>query len=146
MRRPWARSVGGRDAQVYAAHAPKVAGETLRMLRRRSTPIHAMKSSTTLLCFSVGLLLGSSFVSGCSSTRTRESTGEYIDSSALTAKVKSALVADEIVRARDVQVETFRGTVQLSGFVDTQAQKERATAVARSVQGVRDVKNNLIIK
>lgn len=105
-----------------------------------------MKTSKTILCFSLGLILGGAFVTGCSSTSTRESTGEYIDSSALTAKVKSALVADEVVRARDVQVETFRGTVQLSGFVDSEAQKERATAVARSVQGVRDVKNNLIVK
>ncbi len=105
-----------------------------------------MKTFKTLLCLSLGLFLGGAFVTGCSSTSTRESTGEYIDSSALTAKVKSALVADEVVRARDVQVETFRGTVQLSGFVDSEAQKERATAVARSVQGVRDVKNNLIVK
>src|SRR5690606_9417403 len=105
-----------------------------------------MKSTSTLICFSLGLLVGGSFITGCSSTATRESTGEYIDSSALTAKVKSALVGDEVVRARDVQVETFRGTVQLSGFVDSEAQKERATAVARSVQGVEDVKNNLIVK
>lgn len=105
-----------------------------------------MKSHSTILCFALGLALGGAFVSGCSSTSTRESTGEYIDSSALTAKVKSALISDETVRARDVEVETFRGTVQLSGFVDTEAQKERATAVARSVQGVRDVKNNLIVK
>jgi hyperosmotically inducible periplasmic protein len=105
-----------------------------------------MKTSSTLLCLTLGLLLGGAFVSGCSSTSTRESTGEYIDSSTLTAKVKSALVSDELVKARDVQVETFRGTVQLSGFVDSEAQKERATAVARSVQGVLDVKNNLIVK
>lgn len=105
-----------------------------------------MKSSSTLLCFTFGLLLGASLVSGCAGTGQRQSTGEYIDSTALTAKVKSALVADEVVRARDVQVETFRGTVQLSGFVDNQAQRDRATQVARSVQGVREVRNNLIIK
>lgn len=105
-----------------------------------------MKTTSTLLCFALGIALGGTFVTGCSSTSTRESTGEYIDSSALTAKVKSALIKDETVRARDVEVETFRGTVQLSGFVDTEAQKERATAIARSVQGVRDVKNNLIVK
>ena len=105
-----------------------------------------MKTSSTLLCFTLGIALGGGLVSGCSSTSTRESTGEYIDSSALTAKVKSALVKDEVVKARDVQVETFRGTVQLSGFVDSEAQKERATEVARSVSGVVDVKNNLIVK
>jgi hyperosmotically inducible periplasmic protein len=105
-----------------------------------------MKSHSILLCFALGLGLGTVFVSGCSSTSTRESTGEYIDSSALTAKVKSALISDETVRARDVEVETFRGIVQLSGFVDSEAQKERATAVAQSIQGVREVKNNLIVK
>lgn len=115
--------------------------------RRESTnPHNRMKTTSTLLCFALGLALGGTFVTGCSSTSTRESTGEYIDSSAITAKVKSELIKDDTVRARDVEVETFRGTVQLSGFVDTEAQKERATAVARSVQGVRDVKNNLIVK
>lgn len=103
-----------------------------------------MKPASTLLCLT--LALGGALATGCSSTSTRESTGEYIDSSALTAKVKATLVSDELVRARDVQVETFRGTVQLSGFVDTEAQKERATAVARSVQDVREVRNNLIVK
>lgn len=105
-----------------------------------------MKTTSSLFCFTIGLALGGVLISGCSSTSTRESTGEYIDSSAVTAKVKAALISDETVRARDVEVETFRGTVQLSGFVDTEAQKERATSVARTVQGVRDVRNNLIVK
>lgn len=105
-----------------------------------------MKTSSSLLYFTLGIALGGAFVSGCSSTSTRESTGQYIDSSALTAKVKAALVSDEVVKARDVQVETFKSTVQLSGFVDTEAQKERATSVALSVPGVQVVKNNLIVK
>lgn len=103
-------------------------------------------TASSLLPVTLALVLGGAFLSGCTSTSTRESTGEYIDSSALTAKVKAALVKDEVVKARDVQVETFRGTVQLSGFVDTEAQKERATVVAQSVPGVVDVKNNLIVK
>ncbi|MBC8009141.1 MAG: BON domain-containing protein [Burkholderiales bacterium] len=101
-----------------------------------------MKTSILILAS----LLGASLLAGCAATPTRESTGEYIDNSAITAKVKTALADDEIVKARDVQVETFRGTVQLSGFVDTKEQKKRATTVARSVQGVRDVENNLIVK
>lgn len=84
--------------------------------------------------------------SGCAGTATRESTGEYIDNTAITARVKTALASDELVRARDVQVETFRGVVQLSGFVESTAQKERAAQVAQSIQGVREVKNNLIVK
>jgi hyperosmotically inducible protein len=105
-----------------------------------------MKTSLRLVSLVLGVALGGMFVSGCAGTSTRESTGEYIDNSALTAKVKSALVSDEIVKARDVQVETFRGVVQLSGFVDSSAQKDRASAVARSVPGVKEVKNNLIVK
>lgn len=92
------------------------------------------------------LLAAAALFAGCAGTPTTESTGEYIDSSAITAKVKAALADDELVKARDVSVETFRGTVQLSGFVATEEQKDRATVVAESVEGVKDVKNNLIVK
>ena len=105
-----------------------------------------MKTTLRYTSLLLGLALGGAFLSGCAATSTRESTGEYIDNSALTAKVKKALVSDEIVKARDVQVETFRGTVQLSGFVDSEMQKNRAGEVARSIMGVREVKNNLIVK
>lgn len=104
------------------------------------------KSIITLLTLvslaSTPLLLSS----GCSSTPTRESTGEYVDDTALTTKVKAALIKDPVVKARQVDVTTFKGTVQLSGFVDTAEQKSRAADVARSVQGVRDVTNNISIK
>jgi hyperosmotically inducible protein len=105
-----------------------------------------MNTRVTLLAASLVLSLGTVAFTGCAGTSTRESTGEYIDSSAITARVKSALASDEFVRARDVEVETFRSTVQLSGFVDSDAQKDRATEVARSVSGVEEVKNNLIVK
>ncbi len=105
-----------------------------------------MKTCLRFASILLGLALGGAFLSGCAGTSTKESTGEYIDNAALTAKVKKALVSDEIVKARDVQVETFRGVVQLSGFVDSEMQKTRAGEVARSVAGVRDVKNNLIVK
>lgn len=98
----------------------------------------------------VALLLGASasalVISGCAGTSTRESTGEYIDNTALTARVKAAFASDELVKARDVSVESFRGTVQLSGFVETAGQKERAESIARTIQGVKDVKNNIIVK
>ena len=86
-----------------------------------------MKTSILLLS---ALLGAAALAGGCAGTSTRESTGEYIDNSAITARVKTALIDDEIVKANDVQVETFRGTVQLSGFVDTEAQQDRATSVA----------------
>jgi hyperosmotically inducible protein len=94
----------------------------------------------------VGGTAGTLLTTACSSSATRESTGEYIDDSAITAKVKGAFVKDETVKALDVQVETFRGVVQLSGFVDSSLQKSRAEQIARSTNGVRDVTNNIQLK
>jgi osmotically-inducible protein OsmY len=106
-----------------------------------------MKNRIPLFVASLLLSVGTiGFTAGCAGTSTRESTGEYIDSAALTARVKAALAEDEFVRARDVNVETFRDTVQLSGFVDSEAQKDRAAEIARSVQGVQAVKNNITVK
>lgn len=96
----------------------------------------------TLTLASTPLLLSS----GCSSTSTRESTGEYVDDTAVTAKVKAELIKDPVVKARQVDVSTFKGTVQLSGFVDTEEQKSRAADVARTINGVHDVRNNLVVK
>jgi hyperosmotically inducible protein len=81
----------------------------------------------------------------CVSTSTQESTGEYIDDAGITARVNTALIEDDTVKARQVDVETFRGVVQLNGFVDTAQAKARATEVARSVEGVQEVQNNLTV-
>jgi hyperosmotically inducible protein len=106
-----------------------------------------MKSLLKTLSLSA-LLVGGNvvFFSGCASTATRESTGEYVDDSAITTKVKTAFVKDEVVKAREVAVETFKGTVQLSGFVNTPEEKARAERLAASVTGVRSVTNNIQIK
>ncbi len=98
------------------------------------------------ILLAVGLVLGTCAITGCAGTATRESTGEYIDNTAITARVKSAFASDELVKARDIQVESFRGTVQLSGFVENDAQKTRAGQIAQSIEGVSAVKNNIIIK
>ena len=91
--------------------------------------------------------LGSAVLgTGCAGSATKESTGEYIDNAAITARVKSALADDELVKAREINVESFRGTVQLSGFVNTSEEKSRAGRIAASVSGVRDVKNNITVK
>jgi osmotically-inducible protein OsmY len=82
----------------------------------------------------------------CAGTATRESSGEYVDDAAITTKVKTALVRDKTVSALDVSVETFKGVVQLSGFVDTPEQKARAEADAAAVAGVRSVQNNITVK
>jgi len=104
-----------------------------------------MKKLVTLL-LSALLLGGVAYTSGCSATATRQSTGEYIDDAAITTKVKSAFVRDDTVKALDVKVDTFRGVVQLSGFVDSAAQRARAEEIARSTNGVRDVTNNIQLK
>lgn len=104
---------------------------------------------TSLKVFALAALCAGSVISlssGCAGTATRESTGEFVDDAAITTKVKAALVKDEVVKARDVNVDTFKGTVQLSGFVDSATQKTRAGEVASSIQGVRDVKNNISVK
>ena len=96
------------------------------------------------------VLLGSAVLSttvpGCAGTATRESTGEYVDDSTITTKVKAAFVHDPTVHAREVQVTTFRGTVQLSGYVDTTAEKNRAETIAAGIAGVRSVQNNISVK
>src|SRR3990167_6597909 len=82
----------------------------------------------------------------CHATPTRESTGEHIDDSSITTKVKTALLTDKQVSRGRISVETFKGAVQLSGFVANAAQVTRAGEVASKVEGVKVVHNNLIVK
>lgn len=108
-----------------------------------------MKSSLkpiALAAFFTAALGLVSFTGGCAATATQQSTGEYVDDSSITVKVKAAFVKDEIVKALDVSVETFKGVVQLSGFVNTAAEKTQAAHVASSVPGVLEVKNNIVVK
>ena len=83
---------------------------------------------------------------GCASTPTKEGTGEYIDDSAITTKVKAEILADSSLKVFQINVETFKGEVQLSGFVDSAQAKAKAGEVARGVKGVKSVKNSLIVK
>lgn len=85
-------------------------------------------------------------VLGCAGTSKQESTGEYFDDTWITTKVKAALIEDPVVKATEVNVETFKGTVQLSGFVSSNAAMQQAVKVARSVKGVTSVKNDMQIK
>ena len=106
-----------------------------------------MKNSIRLiaiLALGTGGLL--TLQTGCAGTSTRQSTGEYVDDAAITAKVKAAMVKDEVVKAMQVDVTTFKGNVQLSGFVDTAEQKARAADVAAAIEGVTNVTNNISIK
>jgi len=104
-----------------------------------------MKNVKTLC---MALILGTSSIvglTGCLGDRYHESTGQYVDDSTLTAHVKSALGRDEY-KFPDVKVTTFKGVVQLSGFVDNKDQKAHAYSVAKNVDGVRDVDNNITVK
>lgn len=83
---------------------------------------------------------------GCASTSTEKGTGEYIDDAVITTKVKTALINDPLTKAYQIEVETYKGVVQLSGFVATQAEVNKATEVARGVAGVTSVKNDIRIK
>ena len=85
-------------------------------------------------------------LAGCAGDSYTESTGEHIDDPATTARVNSALHGDEMYKYPDVKVTTFKGTVQLSGFVNNGAQKGRAADLAKNVAGVKDVVNNITVK
>ncbi|WP_445369601.1 BON domain-containing protein [Methylomonas sp. BW4-1] len=84
--------------------------------------------------------------SGCASTHKHEGTGEYIDDSVITTKVKAMLFDEPHLRSGQINVETFKGVVQLSGFVGTQADINKAVEIARSVKGVESVKNDMRLK
>ena len=85
-------------------------------------------------------------MAGCASTSKSEGTGEYIDDTVITSKVKAEIFNEPTLKSRELNVETFKGTVQLSGFVSSQADINKAVEVARSVKGVKSVKNDMKIK
>jgi len=92
------------------------------------------------------LLMLIATLAACASTRTHESTGEYVDDSVITTKVKALLAEDDFFKSFQISVETFKGIVQLSGFVNSRQAVNRAGEIVRTVQGVKSVKNNLIVK
>ncbi len=106
------------------------------------TSVHSI-ALAALLTATFGLV---AFTSGCAATATRESTGQYVDDSSITLKVKAAFVKDPIVGALQVKVETFKGVVQLSGFVNSAEEQAQAERVAAAVAGVIDVKNSIVVK
>lgn len=95
--------------------------------------------------FLVILILAIS-VAGCAGGKTYESTGEHIDDTAITTKVKASILGDSRLKMLQINVKTFKGVVQLSGFVDSSAMATRAVELARTVKGVKMVNNSLIVK
>jgi osmotically-inducible protein OsmY len=90
--------------------------------------------------------LGSAMMLGCSSTPQQQSTGQAIDDGVVTAKVKAKLIEDPVTKAHQINVETFKGSVQLSGFVETEQARSRALQLAKDTAGVKNVKDALEVR
>jgi osmotically-inducible protein OsmY len=103
----------------------------MKQVKTLSTLILAVAFATTL---------------GCASTAKHEGTGEYIDDSVITTKVKAAVLNEPTLKSAEINVETFKGVVQLSGFLNSQADITKAGEVARKVEGVTSVKNDMHVK
>jgi osmotically-inducible protein OsmY len=104
-----------------------------------------MKKRHVVIHSFILLMLIATFA-GCAGTRTSESTGEYVDDSVITTKVKALLAEDDFLKSFQIGVETYKGTVQLSGFVNSRQAIDKAGQIARGVKGVASVKNSLIVK
>jgi osmotically-inducible protein OsmY len=83
---------------------------------------------------------------GCASTSTQESTGEYVDDTVITSKVMTALFNEDSLKSSEINVETYKGVVQLSGFVSSQSDINRAVEIASGVTGVKSVKSDMRLK
>ena len=94
------------------------------------------------MLFAASLLV----LTGCASTANRDSPGQYIDDAVVTAKVKASIFNEPTIKASEINVETYKGDVQLSGFVSDPADAAKAVAVARGVKGVTSVKNDVRVK
>jgi osmotically-inducible protein OsmY len=99
-------------------------------------------ASTSILVAAVALTA----LAGCASTQKQESTGQYMDDTAITTKVKAAIFNDPTLKSAEINVETFKGRVQLSGFVTSRAAIDRAVVVAQGVSGVTSVANDMRVK
>ncbi|MGZ5036166.1 MAG: BON domain-containing protein [Usitatibacter sp.] len=103
-----------------------------------------MRSSNRFIAFLSVILLAS--LLGCASTSKQEGTGEYFDDTVITTKVKAAILEEPTLKSSEINVETFKGVVQLSGFVSSRDDIAKAVQVARNVKGVASVKNDMRVK
>jgi osmotically-inducible protein OsmY len=103
-----------------------------------------MKYCRPFFSFFFAILLVS--LIGCASTKVQEGTGEFVDNTVITAKVKAALFNEAPLKVFEINVETFKGNVQLSGFVSTQASIDKAGEITRLIKGVKSVNNNILLK
>ncbi len=103
--------------------------------------MNTIKRTSTFLA-----VLTMAFMLGCASSAKQEGTGEYIDDTVITTKVKAAILNEPTLKFNEINVETWKGTVQLSGFVKEYADMNKAADVARGVKGVQSVKNDIRVK
>jgi osmotically-inducible protein OsmY len=99
-----------------------------------------------LSALALAMVMGSTLVAGCSSAPTQQSTGQAIDDGVVTAKVKAKLIEDPVTKAHQINVETFKGSVQLSGFVENEQARSRALQLAKDTDGVKNVKDALEVR
>ena len=104
-----------------------------------------MKINTRRFAYFVGAMV-LAVTLGCASSSKKEGTGEYVDDTVITTKVKAAILNEPTLKSAEINVETFKGVVQLSGFVTSQAAESKAIEVARTVGGVKSVKNDMRMK
>lgn len=109
-------------------------------------PPHPLTHSLIFPVTVLMLAIAAPALTGCAVFSRQESAGEYLDDATLTTKVKSAILADPDLKVMQINVETFQGTVQLSGFVDSQQSKVKAVEMARRIKGVRAVKDDLNVR
>ena len=103
-----------------------------------------MRLANRFVTFTFAILLAS--VLGCAGTPTQEGTGEYFDDTVITSKVKASIFNEPSLKSAEINVETFKGTVQLSGFVRSSADINKAVELARGIDGVKSVKNDMRVK
>ena len=103
-----------------------------------------MKYYNKIIAVFFAILLAS--LLGCASTTTQEGTGEFIDNTVITTKVKAAIFSEPTLKTLEINVETFKGVVQLSGFVNSQADIDKAVEIVQQVKGVKSVKNDMQLK
>jgi len=125
-----------------AAYFQPLASPYLRPPSMEQLIMKALLKNIPVFLMTVALI----FLVSCSSEPKHESAGEYLDDTVITTRVKAAIVADDSLKASEINVETYKGVVQLSGFVSSSDDRSRAMKVAKEVKGVDSVKNDIHIK
>ncbi len=113
---------------------------------KNSHAIGLKSTALSLMLAAAGIFPAVALVGGCAATPTSDSTGQYVDDTVITTKVKNALLADGAVKSTQISVETVKGVVQLSGFVNSSDESSAAKKDAKSIPGVKEVSNDLIVK